>query len=82
MTWTEADAAEQDVLVDELARCFMEHREECDICTNWRSKQPGATPCPALRIAIDVVLDWRRRRELLSRAEELRLHEQARNAAA
>lgn len=81
MTWTAADAAEQDVLIDELARCFFEHRRECAHCIRWDERTPGSTPCPHLKTAIDVVLEWRRRRELLSRAEQLRLHQQARNAA-
>ena len=71
MTWTPADAAEQDVLIDELVRCYFEHLETCDAC---KSRRGGyGEPCPKLRTAIDVVLEWRRRRELLSRAEALRM---------
>lgn len=75
MTWTAADTAELDVLINELVDCFFEHRETCAAC---KQRQP----CPQLRIAIEVVIDWRRKRELLSTAENLRLHQQARNAAA
>ena len=31
--WTSADAAELDVLLHELARGFVEHRERCDACS-------------------------------------------------
>lgn len=75
MTWTAADAAEQDVLIDELVICYFEHLETCDKCQARRVRR--GEPCPRLQTAIEIVLDWRRRRELLSRAEELRF-EQAR----
>ncbi len=74
--WTAADQAELDVLIDELVYCFFEHRETCETC-----RTPFAV-CPQLRTAIEVVLDWRRRRELLTRAELLRVHQEIRNAAA
>lgn len=73
MTWTAADSAEQDVLIDELVRCYFEHLESCHTC-QARREAPGP-PCPQLRTAIDIVLEWRRQRELLSRAEALRLEQ-------
>lgn len=113
MTWTSADSAEQDVLIDELARAFTEHRQECEACqpcpqvAAWKEHRAGCwkcrntirftttsygepcphyiahlahgrtckpcNPCPQLHIAIDVVLEWRRHRELLSRAQALRI---------
>jgi hypothetical protein len=109
--WTPADAAEHDVLLFELARCYFAHRECCEACrpgdcpayVEWREhlddcpacrgnapltfgppcarrKQmiehgngcPRCNPCPALRKAIEAVLEWREARELQSRAEWLR----------
>lgn len=77
MTWTAADAAEQDALINELVRCFFEHRDTCDHCLAWKAKLPGSLPCPDLHTAIEIVLEWRRHRELLSRAEALRLQQNA-----
>lgn len=76
MTWTAADTAELDVLINELVDCFFEHRETCVTC------QTHSAACTSLRTAIEVVLDWRRKRELLSTAENLRIHQEIRNAAA
>lgn len=72
MTWTAADDAELDVMVDELVRSYFEHRELCESCRRWSEREPGATPCPHMQNAVGVVIDWEHRRELLSRAEELR----------
>jgi hypothetical protein len=41
---------------------FIAHGDSCRRCN----------PCPALRTAIEVIVDWRDTRELLSRAEFLR----------
>lgn len=75
--WTEADAAELDCLLDELVSGYFDHRDQCARCIRWRGRETGATPCQHVRTAIDVVLEWRRRRELRTRAEELRYHREA-----
>jgi len=64
--WTEADDAELDVLVDELVNGIGEHRPQCASCA------AGFPPCPHIRRAIEAVLEWRKARELRSRAEWLR----------
>ncbi len=48
-------------------REFVEHGATC----------PRCNPCPALREAIEAVLDWREARELRSRAEFLRAEREA-----
>lgn len=65
MDWTAADQAELDVLVWELVRAAWAHRE----CARCRELN---TWCPPLAEAAGAVLDWRRGRRLLSRAEALR----------
>ncbi len=65
--WTEADQGELDCLVRDLADGVWEHRTECARCA---LEHP---PCPHVQAAIDTVIDWRSRRELLSRARWLRL---------
>jgi hypothetical protein len=109
--WTEADAAELDVLVFELARGYDEHRKGCRACRQgdcpelvaWREHVeeckacqgdapltyglpcerkrefiahgntcPRCNPCPSVRLAIELVFEWRQARELRSRAEWLR----------
>jgi len=64
--WTDADAAELDVLVYELVSGYFEHRPRCASCAAEQ------LPCPHFRKAIEVVVEWARTRELLSRAEHLR----------
>ena len=59
--WSEADQAEQEVLLDELVALWFEHRQRC-----------SSTPCPALLAAAAELLEWRRRRLLRSRATSLR----------
>ncbi len=59
--WTAADQAEADLLVHELVTGFFDHRQWC--------RQPV---CPHLAEALKVILEWRRRRELLSIAARLR----------
>ena len=71
--WTAADAAELDVLLHELIDCYFDHRDRCAHCLAWRERRPDSSPCPYLGSAIGIVLDWRQRRQLLTRAEELRL---------
>jgi len=69
--WSPADAAELDVLVWALVSGYSEHRKKCRACAD--EPEPGAPyPCPHLAGAIDVVLDWREARILLSRAHALR----------
>jgi hypothetical protein len=109
--WTDADAAELDVLVFELSRSYDEHRKRCAACqpgdcpevVAWRAHleeclacrgdapltygPPCArrrsfvahgdacvrcNPCPSVRLAIELVVEWREARELRSRAEYLR----------
>jgi hypothetical protein len=69
-SWTAADQAELDCLIWELVDRLPEHRERCARC---RAQKEAGFPCPHVGAAIDAVLDWRRRRALLSRAESLRL---------
>ena len=71
--WTQADAAELDVLLHELVGAYFDHRDRCDHCIAWRARQAGSMPCPYLSSAIAIVLDWRQKRQLLTTAEELRL---------
>ena len=71
--WTQADAAELDVLLHELVGAYFDHRDTCDHCIACRARQAGSTPCPYLASAIAIVLDWRQKRQLLTTAEELRL---------
>ena len=68
--WTEADQAEQEVLLDELVALWFEHRQRC-----------SSTPCPALLTAAGELLEWRRRRLLRSRATSLRALQADREAA-
>lgn len=72
--WTLADQAELDVLIWELVTRVREHRERCSHCE--AAKRTGF-PCPAVGEAIETMLDWRRGRALLSRAEHLRAREGA-----
>jgi hypothetical protein len=64
--WTEADNAELAVLTRELVDGIFEHRPQCASCAK------GYPPCPHIRAAIAIVVDWRDRRELESRARWLR----------
>ena len=59
LCWTPADQAEQDVLVDELVTQAWPHRGK----SGFRE---------ALGEAVDVILEWRRRRELATLAVRLR----------
>jgi hypothetical protein len=61
--WTHADRAELDALAHELVKDVLEHREAgCPTCA------AGDPPCPAVRKAITLVVEWREARVLLSRA--------------
>lgn len=66
--WTEADQAESEVLVRELVDGIWEHRPKCASCA--RSRTDG--PCPHIRKAIEIVVEWHERRHLVSRAIWLR----------
>jgi hypothetical protein len=67
--WTAADQAELEVLVWHLVEGLTEHKVKCPRC---RAELETGWPCPLVGEAIDAVLDWRRRRDLLSRAQYLR----------
>ena len=67
--WTEADAAELDALAWELVTLVPEHRARCPRC---QAQERTGFPCPHVGEAIEAVLDWQRRRRLLSRADWLR----------
>jgi hypothetical protein len=72
--WTEADAAELDVLLWALVSDYFDHRQQCRMCLE------AIEPCPSLRAAITEVLNWRTSRVLLSRAEALRAEFEERTA--
>ncbi|MDW8339735.1 MAG: hypothetical protein RMM28_11410 [Thermoleophilia bacterium] len=65
--WTEADAAELDLLTWVLVDAYFEHRPRCSICAS------GEHPCPHVQRAIREVVEWIELRELASRARWLRL---------
>jgi hypothetical protein len=61
--WSDADRAELDALAHELVAAVFEHREAgCEVCA------AGFPLCPAVRAAIERVVEWREARILLSRA--------------
>ena len=64
--WSVADAAEQDLLIHELVDGYYEHVGPCD-----------DRPCRHVGEAIQAVLDWRRGRQLRSRAAYLRAEQDA-----
>jgi hypothetical protein len=64
--WTDADQAELDVLTRALVDGIYEHRASCASCAR------GFPPCPHVRKAIEVVVDWRDARSKLSQARWLR----------
>lgn len=66
--WTRADEAENDVLLDELVAGYFAHRESC-----------AERPCSHLQVGIEVLLEWRRRRMLRSRATWLRARQMVRD---
>lgn len=65
--WTDADAAELDLLARELVRSAFLHREKCSTC------RAGDRWCPVMDEALGHVLDWREGRILQSKAAFLRL---------
>jgi hypothetical protein len=61
--WTTADAAELDVITWQLVDSVRSHRDAgCEVCA------AGYPPCPKVRKAITVAVEWRAARILLSRA--------------
>lgn len=70
--WSHADQAELDVLLFELADAYAEHRPKCAQCRAYDAKAPGSAPCTHLQNAVAIVIDWREKRHLLTRAENLR----------
>jgi hypothetical protein len=74
-TWTEADQAELDVLTWEFVDGAWNHRERCSVCSR------GGPWCNGVRKAFELLLDWQRLRQLLTRAEALREHQDAKVAA-
>lgn len=66
--WTAADQAELDVLLWELVTIFRRHRLHCTECLLGRSF------CDPMRACVEIVIDWRERRLLRSKADWLRAH--------
>jgi len=64
--WTDADAAELRVLIEELIDGVYQHRERCSICCE------GAAWCEPLREALEEVVRWRGRRLSASYAAAMR----------
>jgi hypothetical protein len=71
--WTAADAAELDLVAYELARALWLHKTRCADCAG--SLMPG---CALTRVAMEAALEWREGRILRSKAQWLRVREQAR----
>lgn len=71
--WTPADQAELDLVIQELVRAGWAHREcaRCKMLGRW---------CEPMAEAAEAVLDWKRGRELRSRAAHLRRLEERRAA--
>jgi hypothetical protein len=63
--WSEADAAELDVLLEAFVESALIHRARCSVCKRgpW---------CEQLRECFDGILAWRRRRQLITIAAALR----------
>lgn len=68
--WTEADAAELDLLTHELVKVAFVHRERCATC-----RERGS--CARIGEAIGAVLEWRADRVLRSKAAYLRARQDA-----
>ena len=64
--WTEADAAELGVLVDELVGAALDHRRRCSVC------KTGGPWCGPLRDCYEITIAWRNTRSRQSKAEWLR----------
>jgi hypothetical protein len=70
--WTPADEAELDLLFEEFVGIYFRHRDRCDAC----GKGPW---CEPMRDAFEIVLDWKRGRELRSKAAWLRIRQTLRD---
>jgi hypothetical protein len=58
--WTPADQAELDAIVRALVRDYYEsHRPRCPVC------RAGYPPCPQLREAVELVVEWTQARDVL-----------------
>lgn len=68
--WTDADQAELDIIAHDLVTATRAHSDHCQVC-----RAGGA--CQPLRDAYDAVAEWKRRRNLLSKATFYRLEETA-----
>jgi hypothetical protein len=64
--WTDADAAELDVVAWQLVHSYTDHLNRCPACAR------GDRSCRALQRALDAITEWLSFRRLLSRAEYLR----------
>jgi hypothetical protein len=68
--WTPADEAEFSAIVWALVSGLLEHKPRCRACRENRF-------CAGSEEAVQIVVDWRRGRSLLSRAQHLRRSEDA-----
>jgi hypothetical protein len=66
IVWTDADAAEFDILIFEFVDVVLAHKERCSVCSR------GGPWCEPLRECFEGILHWRRGRELRSLAARLR----------
>ena len=73
IVWTQADAAEFDLLLFEFVDAVLVHRERCSICSQ------GGPWCAPLRECFDGILHWRRFRELRSIAARRRAEQDFRD---
>ena len=74
--WTPADQAELSLLVHELVDGHHNHAHGCPTC-----REQGSAFCRPVGDAIQIVLDWRDRRVLHSRAVWLRRMQDFQDAA-
>ena len=73
--WTPADELELNLLVHELARAALLHRESCSTCS------AGGPWCPSMAGALESVIEWREGRVLRSKAFWLRERQSEREEA-
>jgi hypothetical protein len=72
---TAADVAETELVAWHLSGCIWTHRQECAVCS------AGLPYCEPVKEAIEAALDWKRGRDLRSRALFLRALQNRREAA-
>ncbi len=70
--WTDADKAELDALWGEWVDGSQEHRDRCRACLE-HERIYGSQWCNALQSALEVVLEFREQRIRVSKAQWLRL---------